>query len=173
MISRISFKGRTSVIGGGNSALQEAILLSETSAKVYVLQNLDFLTGEAQLQDILKSRDNVEIITGTVIDSILDTPEFSGVVTKRLSDGATETLALDGMFVAIGLEPENGAFENLCDLDSAGYIDADESCVTKTPGVFVAGDCRRKAIRQVSTAVADGSVAAISACRYIDSLGTK
>ena len=88
----------------------------------------------------------------------------------RSSDGEKREITADGMFVAIGLEPENGPFANICDLDSAGYIDADESCNTKTPGVFVAGDCRKKAIRQVSTAIADGSVAAIAACRYIDSL---
>lgn len=168
------YEGKTvALVGGGNSALQEAILLSETSKKVYVLQNLDFLTGEAQLQEILRGRSNVEIITGTVVESILDTPEFSGIRVKRLADGEVKTLNADGMFIAIGLEPENGAFENLCALDNAGYIDSDETCLTKTPGVFVAGDCRRKAIRQVSTAVADGSVAAISACRYIDGLATK
>lgn len=165
------YEGRDVIlIGGGNSALQEAILLAETSRKVYVVQNLDFLTGEQKLQEILSSRENVEIITGSVVDSINDTPEFTGITIKRVSDGEKRELSADGMFVAIGLVPENGPFANVCELDSAGYIDADESCMTKTPGVFVAGDCRKKEIRQVSTAIADGSVAAISACRYIDSL---
>jgi len=158
------------LIGGGNSALQEAILLSETSRKVTVVQNLDFLTGEARLQEILRARNNVEIITGAVVDSINDTAEFTGIRIKYTADGSLRDINADGMFVAIGLVPENGAFTNLVELDSAGYVDADESCATKTAGVFVAGDCRRKAIRQVSTAIADGSVAAISACRYIDSL---
>ncbi len=158
------------LIGGGNSALQEAILLSESCKKVYVIQNLDFLTGEKRLEEILRKRGNVEIITGTVVSAINDTSEFSGITIKKTADGTESELALDGMFVAIGLEPENGPFENLADLDKVGYFDAEENCVTKTAGVFVAGDCRKKAVRQVATACADGAVAAISACRYIDSL---
>ena len=158
------------MIGGGNSALQEAILLSETSAKVIVIQNLDVLTGEMRLQEILANRGNVEVITGTVVKSINDTPEFSGITVEQTATGKTTELALDGMFVAIGLVPENGAFESVATLTDAGYFDADETCVTKTPGVFVAGDTRKKSVRQVSTAIADGAVAAIAACRYIDAL---
>lgn len=158
------------LVGGGNSALQEAVLLSETCKKVYVVQNLDFLTGEQQLQDILNGRNNVEIITGTVIDAIPDGDAFSGVITKRVSDGAIAEIKADGMFVAIGLVPENDAFSHLADLDKAGYIDSAEDCLTKTKGVFVAGDCRKKQVRQVATATADGAVAAIAACRYIDGM---
>ena len=158
------------LIGGGNSALQEAILLSESCKKVYVIQNLDFLTGEKRLEEILRKRGNVEIITGNVVEAINDTPEFSGITIKKTSDGTKTELSLDGMFVAIGLEPENSAFESLAELDKVGYFDSGEDCTTKTNGVFVAGDCRKKAVRQVATACADGAVAAISACRYIDSL---
>ncbi len=165
------YKNKTvALVGGGNSALQEAILLAEGCKKVYVLQNLDFLTGEQRLQDILATRGNVEIILGTVVESIADTPEFSKIVTKRVSDGALTELELDGMFVAIGLEPENGAFENVAELDGRGYFATGEECTTKTAGVFVAGDCRQKGVRQVSTATADGAVAAIAACRYIDGM---
>ena len=158
------------LIGGGNSALQEAILLSETSKKVYVIQNLDFLTGEQRLQEILAKRGNVEIILGTVVKAINDTPTFSGITLLKTADGTETELNLDGMFVAIGLVPENEPFKNVADLDQNGYIDADEKCLTKTAGVFVAGDCRQKTVRQVTTATADGAVAAINACRYIDSL---
>lgn len=165
------FKDKTvALIGGGNSALQEAILLSETSKKVYVVQNLDFLTGEPQLQKILSKRENVEIILGTVVDSIKDGDSFSGITVKRVADGVKTELALDGMFVAIGLVPENEPFANVADLDGWGYIASGEDCTTKTEGVFVAGDCRAKAVRQVTTAAADGTIAAIAACRYIDSL---
>lgn len=156
------------LVGGGNSALQEAILLSESCKKVYVLQNLDFLTGEKRLQDILSKRGNVEIITGTVVSEILDGDVFSGAVIEKVADGSKETLPLDGMFVAIGLVPENTAFENVVALDERGYADVGEDCVTATAGVFVAGDCRRKAVRQVTTATGDGATAAIAACRYID-----
>ncbi len=158
------------LVGGGNSALQEAILLSETSKKVYVIQNLDFLTGEKRLQEILSKRGNVEVITGTVVSAIADTPEFSGITLEKTADGSKTELALDGMFVAIGLVPENGAFADFVELDAAGYVAAGEDCLTRTPGVFVAGDCRKKAVRQVTTATADGAVAAIAACRYIDAM---
>ncbi len=158
------------LIGGGNSALQEAILLSETCKKVYVIQNLDFLTGEIKLQEILRKRENVEIITGTVVAEITDTPTFSSIVLERTANKEKTVLSVDGMFVAIGLKPENKAFINVTQLDEAGYIDATEACTTKTAGVFVAGDCRKKYIRQVTTAVSDGSTAALAACRYIDSL---
>ncbi len=165
------YKNKTvALVGGGNSALQEAILLSETCKTVYVLQNLDFLTGEQRLQEILSKRGNVEVVTGTVVDEILDTPEFTGVVTKRVADGTKTTLMLDGMFVAIGLEPENGAFADVAVLDERGYYASGEDCTTMTAGIFVAGDCRAKAVRQVATATGDGAVAAIAACRYIDSL---
>ena len=163
------YTGKTvALVGGGNSALQEAILLSETCKKVYVIQNLDFLTGEMRLQEILAARENVEVITGTLVSAIADTPEFSSITLKRASDGETQELAVDGMFVAIGLEPENGAFADLIDLDAYGYADADEACMTRTAGVFVAGDCRKKRVRQVATAIADGAVAAIAACRYLE-----
>ena len=165
------YKNKTvALIGGGNSALQEAILLSEGCKKVYVIQNLDFLTGEKRLQEILQKRGNVEVITGTVVAEIADTPEFSGITVERTADGTRTELALDGMFVAIGLVPENGAFVNLAALNAQGYFDTDETCRTQTKGVFVAGDCRSKTIRQVSTAIADGAVAALNACRYIDEL---
>ena len=156
------------LVGGGNSALQEAILLSETAKKVYVIQNLDYLTGEQRLQDILASKPNVDIITGTVVASILDGAAFRGIVTRRVADNAEQELPLDGLFVAIGLVPENEPFAHLIDLDAAGYADAAEDCITRTNGIFVAGDCRRKAIRQVTTATADGAVAAMAACRYMD-----
>ena len=135
-----------------------------------MIQNLDFLTGEPRLQEILAKRGNVEVITGTVVSAIADTPEFSSITLEKTADGTKTELALDGMFVAIGLVPENGAFADFVDLDKAGYVDAGEDCLTRTKGVFVAGDCRKKAVRQVTTATADGAVAAIAACRYLDAM---
>jgi thioredoxin reductase (NADPH) len=112
----------------------------------------------------------VEIILGTVVSAIADTPEFSGITLEKVADKTKTELALDGMFVAIGLVPENDAFSDVANLTANGYFDATEACATKTPGVFVAGDCRAKAIRQVATAISDGAVAALAACRYIDAL---
>ena len=155
------------VIGGGNSALQEAILLSDLAQKVYVVQNLDFFTGEEKLVNQLKSKDNVEIILGTVVESILGNEEFEGVVIRNNSNETSE-LKLDGMFVAIGLVPQNEEFSDLINLDERGYVAAGEDCRTNANGIFVAGDCRTKSIRQVTTAVGDGAVAALAACEYID-----
>lgn len=156
------------VIGGGNSALQEAILLSKTSKSVTVVQNLDYLTGEARLVAALSAEPNVKIILGSVVKEFKKSPDgkLDGVVITG-KDGETE-LKADGVFVAIGLVPENKPFEELAELNGYGYFDTDESCVTKTPGVFVAGDCRSKRIRQITTATADGAVAALAACEYID-----
>ena len=164
------YKGKTvCVAGGGNSALQEAILLSDKCEKVIMLQDLDFFTGEQKLQDILFARDNVESHTGVKITKLLtEGGEFSGVEIEK--SGAKETVKCDGLFVAIGLIPENEPFKDLAELNSYGYFDTDESCTTKTEGIFVAGDCRSKTIRQVTTAAADGSIAALAACRYINEL---
>lgn len=165
------FKGQTvAVLGGGNSALQEAVLLSEGCEKVYVIQNLDYFTGEARLVEKLKEKDNVEFIMGTVISALNGENALESLVLRKEADGSESELKVDGLFVAIGLVPENDAFADVAGLNEWGYIDSDESCVTKTAGVFVAGDCRQKQIRQITTATADGSVAALAACRYIDSL---
>ena len=164
------YTGKTvCVAGGGNSALQEAILLSGKCEKVIMLQDLPEFTGEKKLQEILFSRPNVEKHTGVKITALnTENGELKSVAVNR--GGAEETVACDGLFVAIGLIPENGAFESLADLNAWGYFDSDEGCATKTPGVFVAGDCRSKSIRQLTTAAGDGAVAALAACRYIDSM---
>ena len=156
------------VVGGGNSALQEAILLAETSKKVYVIQNLDILTGEVKLQNKLASLDNVEIITGANVEELIGEPELTSVVIK--TEDGKKSLELDGLFVAIGLLPKNEIFAGLAKLNDGGYFDTDESCKTFTDGVFVAGDCRQKAIRQITTATADGATAALAACRYLETL---
>ena len=165
------YKDKTvALVGGGNSALQEAILLSETCKQVIVVQNLDYLTGEQALQDIVAKRDNVEVRLGTVVEALPATAPLDRVTLRRVAEDTTYDLPVDGLFVAIGLEPENGPFESVVSLNDWGYVDAGEDCLTRTPGVFVAGDCRSKTVRQVTTATGDGAVAAIAACRYIDSL---
>lgn len=165
------FKGQTvAVLGGGNSALQEALLLADGCKKVYVIQNLDTFTGEARLVEKLKERQNVELITGTVITALKGEKTLESVILKKGSDATESELSVDGLFVAIGLVPENDAFSNVAALDKYGYFDSDESCVSHTSGIFVAGDCRSKSTRQITTAVADGSVAALAACRYIDNM---
>ena len=155
------------VIGGGNSALQEAILLSEGCKKVYVIQNLDTFTGEASLVNRLREKDNVELIMGTVVTELVSDGELRAIRVKS-NCGCEDELTVDGMFIAIGLIPNNAPFSALADLNDYGYFASDETCVTKTAGIFVAGDCRSKTIRQVTTATADGASAALAACRYLE-----
>lgn len=164
------FRDQTvAVLGGGNSALQEAILLSDGCKKVYIIQKFSYFTGEARLVAKLKERDNVEFIPSTVITALLGDKTLTGLRLKS-QDGVESELKVDGLFIAIGLVPENTAFADVADINEYGYFDSDESCLTHTPGIFAAGDCRSKLIRQITTAVADGSVAALAACRYIDNM---
>jgi len=167
------YAGQTvAVAGGGNSALQEAILLSQKCREVIVVQDLPALTAEQKLQDVLLARPNVRVLTGRRITGLLHEGEtLRGITAADRENGREETVACDGLFVAIGLIPENEAFASLARLDERGYFDAGEDCATGTPGVFVAGDCRRKTVRQLTTAVADGASAAIAAGRYLDGLG--
>lgn len=187
------------VAGGGNSALQEAILLAEKCTDVVMLQDMDFFTGEEKLQEVLFSKPNVKTYTGVKITQLLtegseeeptlkaveiehtsaagtvggmgtDAPAGLGAAVGDAAVGTKETIRCDGLFVAIGLIPENDAFKELEKLNEYGYFDTNEYCVTKTPGLFVAGDCRSKFVRQVTTAAADGAVAALAACRYINGL---
>ena len=155
------------VIGGGNSALQEAILLADLAKKVYVVQNLDYLTGEQKLQEKLTAKENVEIILGHTVKGIIGDTTLTGITIADSNDNQKQ-LDIDGMFVAIGLIPQNEAFEGIINLDERGYVTSDENCLTNADGIFVAGDCRSKKIRQVATAASDGAVAALAACDYLD-----
>lgn len=158
------------VIGGGNSALQEAILLSDLCKKITVIQNLADFTGEKKLVEILKSKSNVDFIFNTVVKEFTGDDELKGAVIENTETGEEKEIIFDGAFVAIGLAPDNKAFENVAELDKFGYVASDEACLTKTAGVFTAGDCRTKRIRQITTAAADGAVAALAACDYIDKM---
>lgn len=166
------YAGKTvCMAGGGNSALQEAILLSAKCKKVIVLQDLPRFTGEKKLQDILFSKENVEAHTNVKITGLItENGSLRGISAADQQTGASFTVECDGLFEAIGLIPENEGFKNVGSLDAWGYFDSGEDCATATPGIFVAGDCRRKTVRQVTTACADGAVAALAACRYIDAL---
>ena len=158
------------VIGGGNSALQEAILLSDLCKKVYVIQNLESFTGEQKLVEQLTKKSNVEVVLGTTVEAINGETELESIVVKTEKTGETREIKIDGMFVAIGLIPQNDMVKDLIKLNDYGYVDAGEDCVTNKPGIFVAGDCRSKRIRQVATAAGDGAVAALAACDYIENL---
>lgn len=159
------------VAGGGNSALQEAILLADKCRQVILLQDLPEFTGEKRLQELLFRRPNVRTRVNVRITGLaLEEGQLVGLETEDRITGQPIPEACDGLFVAVGLIPENEAFAGLARLDDFGYFASDESCTTASPGVFVAGDCRSKRVRQVTTANADGAVAAIAACRYIDGM---
>lgn len=165
------YKNRpVAVSGGGNSALQDAVLLSDTCSKVYLIHRRATFRGEAKLVETLRSKDNVEFVLESSVTALHGENELSGITVTN-KDGASRDISVDGLFVAVGHAPDNGVFAQLMELDEAGYAASDESCLTKTRGVFVAGDCRRKAVRQLTTAAADGSAAALAACSYIDNMG--
>lgn len=166
------YKGRNvAVIGGGNSALQEAVMLSEICSHVTVVQNLAFLTGEEQLAEKLYNAGNVDFIYNCVVEAVEgDGSRLSAVILHDTEEGISRKLECDAVFVAIGQIPENQAFSNVAKLAVNGYIEAGEDCLTGHPGVFAAGDCRQKKVRQITTATGDGAVAAVAACRYLDGL---
>ena len=164
------YKGReVAVIGDANSALQYALLLSGYCKKVYMYTLFDKFFGVANLIKAVRAKENVEVRPNTSDVDFIGENELEAIEYTD-KDGSLCRQEIPAVFVAIGQVPDNGAFANVADLDEAGYIIADESCKTKTEGVFVAGDCRTKAVRQVSTAVGDGAVAATNASLYLESL---
>ena len=161
---------RVAIVGGGNTALQEAVMLSDICESVTVIQNLSKLTGEGKLVSAVAEKDNVNVIYNTVVFGLIGDKKLEALALKNTESGYETTLAVDGVFVAIGQQPENEPFADVAPINQNGYIVASENCLTKTAGIFVAGDCRTKEIRQVTTATADGAVAALAACRYIEGL---
>ena len=155
------------VCGGGNAALQDAAYLSEICKKVYLIHRRDTFRGEPVMVDKLREKDNVEMVLGYQVKELIGGDSITGIRVQN-ADGEDREILVDGVFVAIGHSPANEAFKDWLILDEKGYADSGEDCLTKTPGVFVAGDCRKKAIRQLTTATADGAVAALAACSYLD-----
>ncbi len=158
------------VIGDANTALQYSLLLSSYCKKVYVYTLFDKFFGDASLVKALRAKENIEVRPNTSVIDFIGEDELTAIEYKD-ANGNICTHEIPAVFVAIGQVPDNKAFINVVDLDQNGYIIADESCKTKTEGLFVAGDCRTKAVRQVATAVADGAIAATNASIYLESLG--
>ncbi len=158
------------VIGGGNSALQEAILLAKTSKSVTVVQNLPYLTGEIKLREEIEKTANIKVILSSVVLELLGDSKFEGIKIKNTETNDESTLEVDSIFVAIGQQPDNESFKDVVSLNEYGYIVSNESCIPEgsVKGVFTAGDCRTKKIRQVATAISDGAAAALEACSLID-----
>ena len=164
------YKGKeVAIIGDANTALQYSLLLSSYCSKVYVYTLFDKFFGDASLVKALRAKENIEVRPNTSVIDFIGENELTAIEYKD-KDGNILRHEIPAVFVAIGQVPDNKAFTNVVDLDENGYIIADESCKTKTEGLFVAGDCRTKAVRQVSTAIADGAIAATNASIYLESL---
>ena len=161
------YKGKdVAVNGGGNSALQDALLLSEKCARVYLIHRRDTFRGEQKLVEALTARQNVEFVLNAGVTELLGDTELTGIAVEQ--NGQRREIPVAGLFVAIGHAPDNTRYASLMELDAAGYAASGENCLTRSEGVFVAGDCRAKSVRQLTTAAADGSVAALAACRWLD-----
>ena len=158
------FRGRTvAVVGGGDVALEDAIYLAHTCEKVYLIHRRDELRGAMVLQEELKRLENVEILYHTVVEKISGTDAVQGLRIRDTESGAESELAVQGVFIAVGIHPNTELVQGLLPLNEGGYISAGEDCATAVPGLFAAGDVRKKPLRQIITAVADGANAAVAA----------
>ena len=160
-------KKNVAVVGGGNTALEDALYMADIADKVYLIHRRDSFRGEEATAEKLRQRDNTELVLNSQVTKLNAEKRLQSVeVTDK--QGNTRTLEVSGLFVAVGRVPENKSFENLIELDGAGYAASAENCRTKTPGVFVAGDNRQKEVRQLVTAASDGAVAATEAVKYLN-----
>lgn len=164
------FKNKVvAVAGGGNTALEDALYLSDVAKKVYIIHRRDSFRAEEALVSQIKTRSNVEMVLNANVTELLGEQMLTGVVVT-FTDGNKRTLDVDGLFVAVGRIPENQNFANLVELDNAGYVKAGEDCHTNIDGIFVAGDGRTKMVRQLVTAASDGAISANEAVKYINNL---
>lgn len=161
------YKEKTvAVNGGGNTAVEDAIYLAGIVSKVYLIHRRNEFRADDVLVEAAKKLPNIEIVTPYSIESLIGEPKLSGVELTNKEDGSKKTIDVDGLFVAIGQEPKTADFKDLVTL-AGGYVDAGENCKTNVEGIFVAGDCRTKKVRQLTTACSDGAVAALAAIAYI------
>lgn len=158
------------VVGGGDVAIEDAIFLSRMCRKVYLIHRRDELRGAKTLQTQLFNQKNVEIIWDTVVEEIEGGDQVESLTIKNSKTEEASKLSVDGVFIAVGINPQSEAFDNLVEMDH-GYIKAGEDCETNIPGIFAAGDVRTKQLRQVSTAVSDGANAITSVERYLTRYG--
>ena len=156
------------VNGGGNTALQDALFLSNTCSHVTVIHRRDEFRGDPVLVRQLEKRENVSfLLSSTVNGLVAEEDELAGIIAEDLKTGIEHQIPVKGLFIAIGQIPQTEAFRGLVETDGAGYIKAGENCETNVSGIFAAGDCRSKEVRQLTTAAADGAVAALAACKYL------
>ncbi|NMD44574.1 MAG: FAD-dependent oxidoreductase, partial [Clostridiales bacterium] len=157
------------VVGGGNSAVEEALILSDICKKVYIIHRRDEYRAEEKTVSALRKRSNIEEVLNSEVVSLNGEDSLSSVSVKNNLTGEMKEIKISGLFVLIGNVASNSAFKSLAPLDARGFFDIDEGCESGTEGLFVAGDCRRKEVRQLVTAASDGAVAATKAIKYLDS----
>ena len=158
------------VVGGGNTALEDALYLADLAKQVYLIHRRDSFRGEETNVARLKEKGNVEFVYNANVTKLISEKRLKAIEVTDKLDGSVRTIELNGLFIAVGRVPENQNFANLIELDEAGYVRAGEDCHTSAAGIFVAGDNRAKALRQLVTATADGAMAATEAVKYINSL---
>lgn len=161
---------RVAVVGGGDTALQEALFLSSLCRRVTVIHRRGEFRGEQRLWESLRQKDNVDFRLHSVVAGLEGQDHLTGLRLRDTRDGNETRLPMEGLFVAIGQIPHNDCFSASVRLTADGYLAAGEDALTSAPGIFAAGDCRAKEVRQLTTAVGDGAAAALAACRYIDAL---
>lgn len=155
------------VVGGGNTALEDALYLADLAQKVYLIHRRDSFRGHAVTAARLEARPNVEIIRNAEVTRLIADKRLKAIEVKDVLNGGTRIIELNGLFIAVGRAPGNQSFAGAVPLDEAGYVLAGEDCHTGTPGIFAAGDNRTKLLRQLVTAAADGAMAATEAVKYL------
>lgn len=162
------YRGKdTAVVGGGNTAMEDAIFLSGYCRMVYLIHRRKEFRAEERLTETLRAKENVEWIMESQVIRLDGEQNLESIAVRNNPTGKVREIFVDALFIAIGQEPDNRAFSEFVELDAHGYIQACEDCLTSAEGIFAAGDCRTKSVRQLATAAADGAVAALAACAYI------
>ena len=164
------YQGRdVAVVGGGDTALQDALFLAGVCRRVTLIHRRERFRGEEQLARRVRAHGKIDLLLGWTPEALLtEQGEFSGLRLRSVQDGGERVLPVDGVFIAVGQQPGTAPFSGLLELDESGCFPAGEDCRTPLPGVFVAGDCRAKAVRQLTTAVGDGAVAGLAAAAFTE-----
>ena len=158
---------KVAVVGGGNTALEDALYLADLAETVYLIHRRDAFRGDESTVNALKERNNVKFIYNSNVTKLIAEKRLTAIEVTDKNTQEVTTIELNGLFVAVGRIPENQNFAQLIKLDDSGYVSAGEDCITNVPGIYAAGDNRTKSVRQLVTAAADGAVAATEAVRFV------
>ena len=161
-------KKKTAICGGGNTALDDAVFLSNYCESVTIVHRRDGFRGDPSTLELLKSKENVHFLTDVTVDSLSGEGKVNALNYTNHKTGEKGSIAIDGCFIAVGQIPDTDFVKGFVELDASGYVVASEDCRTSVPGIFTAGDCRTKTVRQLTTAASDGTVAALAAVDYIN-----